>query len=68
MKEDILKEIEYMIKKQDKVLDLTGSKDINSHLIALGQIMALNSIKYSMEHNDYLYKKEEEARNNDKSK
>lgn len=67
MKEDILKEIEYMIKKQDEILDLTENKDKNSHLIALGQIIALNSVRYSINFNDYLYKKEEEAKKRDKN-
>ena len=55
--EDILKEINYELEKVNKILDITENTDKDQHLIALGQVMALQNIKYSIEHNNYRYKK-----------
>lgn len=54
---DILRELDYMIEKENGILDLTDNKDRDAHLMALGQIMALVSLKYSIQYNDWLYKR-----------
>ena len=54
---DILRELDYMIEKENGILDLTDNKDRDAHLMALGQIMALVSLKYSIQNNDWLYKR-----------
>ena len=65
--EDIKKELEYILKKDNdfyNYLDKLTATDKNKEelkdqrLIALGKIMALNELKYSITYNDYLYKKE----------
>jgi hypothetical protein len=60
--EDIKKEIEYMLKRDNDILEITDNnkdeKIREQHLIALGKIMALNDLKYSVDNDDYLYKKE----------
>jgi len=60
--EDIKKEIEYMLKRDNNILEMTDNnkdeKIREQHLIALGQILALNDLKYSINNNSYLYKKE----------
>lgn len=58
MKEKILNEIEYMLEKANLMLDITEkNKDKDNHNIALGQVMALNDLKYSIKNNDFLYEK-----------
>ena len=59
MKDNILKELEYMIEKSNDLLDLTDNnenKEIREqHLIALGQNMALNDLKYSIIYNSWRF-------------
>lgn len=57
MKEKILNEIEHELKKVYDILDLTENKDKETHLMALGQQLALANLKYSVINNDWLYKK-----------
>ena len=60
--EDIKKELEYMLKRDNDILNITDNnkdkKIREQHLIALGKILALNDLKYSINNNNYLYKKE----------
>lgn len=60
--EDIKKELEYMLKRDNGILNITDNnkdkKIREQHLIALGKILALNDLKYSITYNNYLYKKE----------
>lgn len=54
--EDILKEIEHMLEKANDLLEITENKDKDMHLMALGKVMALNDLKYSINHDNWLYK------------
>lgn len=60
MKEKVLKEIEHELEKNNHILEKTDNiKEKNSielHLMALGQVMALNNIKYSILNDNWLYK------------
>jgi hypothetical protein len=64
MVEDIVKEIEHELKKANKILSDTENADFSknkqvydTHLVALGQIIILNDLMYSIKNQDFLYKK-----------
>ena len=60
--EKVLKEIKYNLKIANEILQLTdddnNEKERERHLIALGEIMALNNIKYSISNKNWQYEKE----------
>lgn len=59
----IIKEIEYNLEVTNDILDRTYDevnkeyKDKDQHLIALGQLLALQNIKYSIEKDNWQYEK-----------
>lgn len=55
---NIKNELEYLLEKHNKVLDMT-KYDSKEHLIALGQVIALADLQYSINYDSWLYKKEE---------
>ena len=63
MKEKIMKEIKYDLEIANDVLDMTYDeenkkyKDKDQHLIALGQLIALQDIKYSIENDNWKYER-----------
>jgi len=63
MKEKILKEIEHELIKNNEMLKRTDNNEEKNvkelHLMALGQVMALNNLKYSVLNDNWLYKKGE---------
>ena len=63
MKDKILKEIEHELKTMNKMLEKTDNNEEKNakelHLMTLGQVMALNNIKYSILNDNWLYKNEE---------
>lgn len=67
-KYDILKEINYMLDRANKMLiETDNAKDKENHLIALGEVMALTDIRYSLATGNYLFKGKE-IKKRDKSK
>lgn len=56
--EDIISEIKYTLEKANKMADITANDRVY-HCIALGNIMALNDILYSVKWNDWRFKKED---------
>lgn len=60
MENKIKKEIEYMLEKINKTLESTDNKkDREKHLVALGENMALNDLKYSIIYDNWRFDKEE---------
>lgn len=63
MKEKIMKEIKYNLEIANDVLDMTYDEenkkytDKDQHLIALGQLLALQDIKYSIENDNWKYER-----------
>lgn len=63
MKEKIMKEIKYDLEIANDVLDMTYDEenqkytDKDQHLIALGQLIALQDIKYSIENDNWKYER-----------
>ena len=63
MKEKIMKEIKYDLEIANDILDMTYDEenkkytDKDQHLIALGQLLALQDIKYSIENDDWKYER-----------
>lgn len=59
----IIKEIEYNLEVTNDILDRTFDevnqeyKDKDQHLIALGQLLALQNIKYSIEKDNWQYER-----------
>lgn len=71
MEEKIIKEIDYLIKKERELLDLLKIEKLDlfnkenkeliiQHYIALGEIMALQDLKYSIKYNNWLFEKSKE--------
>ena len=63
MEDKIKKEIEHMLKRDNEIIKITdNNKDERireQHLIALGKILALQDLKYSITYNNWLHDKEE---------
>ena len=63
MKDKILKEIEHELKTMNEMLEKTDNNEEKNvkelHLMTLGQVMALNNIKYSILNDNWLYKNKE---------
>ena len=63
MKEKIMKEIKYDLEIANDILDMTYDEenkkytDKDQHLIALGQLLALQDIKYSIENDNWKYER-----------
>ena len=61
LKEKVLKEIEHDLKSSEEMLEKT-EKDCNAsdlHLMALGRVMALNNLKYSILNDNWLFERGE---------
>ena len=56
--DNILKEIDYMLEKAKEEKE-TLEKGTSFYKMTLGEIFALGDLKYSIEHNNWLHKKEE---------
>lgn len=63
MKDNVLKEIEHELKIMNEMLEKTDNNEEKNakelHLMTLGQVMALNNIKYSILNDNWLYKNKE---------
>lgn len=63
LKEKVLKEIEHDLKSSQEMLEKTDNKkDCNAsdlHLMALGRVMALNNLKYSILNDNWLFERSE---------
>lgn len=59
LKEKVLKEIEHDLKSTQKILEKTDNKKDSNvydmHLMALGRVMALNNLKYSILNDNWLF-------------
>jgi hypothetical protein len=73
MEEKIMKEIDYLTKKERELLnllkieklDLSNKEDkelFMQRYIALGEIMALQDLKYSIKYNNWLFEKSKEGK------
>lgn len=55
--EDILKELEHLLEQSNRLVEKTPQNS-SEHSIFLGYGMALSNLKYSINNNSWLYKKE----------